>query len=77
MGKIREEDWKSMARNRLRLFEEELHVAHEAGLTTYSGQKSWSFINSVNYCMSIATTIGTNKNIEHELKFIFFAFLPF
>lgn len=55
---LREEDWKSLARNKLRIFEEELHVAHEAGMKTYSGQKSWSFLNSVVYCLSIVTTIG-------------------
>ncbi|KAJ3626096.1 hypothetical protein MTP99_016619 [Tenebrio molitor] len=55
---LREEDWKSLARNKLRTFEEELHVAHEAGMKTYSGQRSWSFLNSIVYCLSIVTTIG-------------------
>ncbi|RZC18406.1 uncharacterized protein BDFB_001752 [Asbolus verrucosus] len=55
---LREEDWKSLARNKLRTFEEELHVAHEAGMKTYSGQRSWSFLNAVVYCLSIVTTIG-------------------
>ncbi|KAG5862931.1 hypothetical protein JTB14_037611 [Gonioctena quinquepunctata] len=55
---LREEDWKSLARNKLRTFEEELHVAHEAGMTTYSGQRSWSFLNGVVYTFTIITTIG-------------------
>ncbi|CAG9862608.1 unnamed protein product [Phyllotreta striolata] len=55
---LREEDWKSLFRNKLRTFEEELHVAHEAGMTTYSGQRSWSFLNGIVYAISIVTTIG-------------------
>nr|XP_015839296.1 PREDICTED: uncharacterized protein LOC107398702 isoform X1 [Tribolium castaneum] len=55
---LREEEWKSLARNKLRTFEEELHTAHEAGMKTYSGQRSWSFLNSVVYCLTIVTTIG-------------------
>lgn len=47
-----------MAINKLRKFEEELHVAHEAGTTSYSGLKAWTFINGVVYCMTIVTTIG-------------------
>lgn len=56
---LREEDWKSLARNKLRNFEEQLHNAHEAGVKSYSGQRSWSFLNAVVYCLSIVTTIGT------------------
>lgn len=55
---FREDDWKTMARNKLRKFEEELHAAHEAGMTSYSGMKSWSFVNGIIYCMTIVTTIG-------------------
>lgn len=53
-----EDDWKSLARNKLKIFEEELHSAHEAGLRSYSGLKAWTFINGVVYCMSVVTTIG-------------------
>lgn len=53
-----EDDWKSLARSKLRGFEDELHSAHEAGHTSYSGLKSWTFINSVVYCMTVVTTIG-------------------
>ncbi|XP_018373625.1 PREDICTED: uncharacterized protein LOC108767969 [Trachymyrmex cornetzi] len=55
---LREDDWKSMARKKLMEFEEQLHTAHEAGLHTYSGQKSWSFLNAVVYCLTVITTIG-------------------
>ncbi|KAG7200629.1 hypothetical protein KM043_001185 [Ampulex compressa] len=55
---MREEDWKSMARRKLMEFEEQLHTAHEAGVHTYSGQRSWSFLNAVVYCLTVITTIG-------------------
>ncbi|XP_030758878.1 TWiK family of potassium channels protein 7-like isoform X4 [Sitophilus oryzae] len=55
---LREEDWKSLARARLRSFEEELHNAHEAGMTDYSGQRSWSFLNGIVYSLTVITTIG-------------------
>lgn len=55
---LREDDWKSLARTKLRDFEEQLHTAHEAGVTTYSGQRSWSFLNAIVYALTIVTTIG-------------------
>ncbi|KAK2575322.1 hypothetical protein KPH14_008168 [Odynerus spinipes] len=55
---LREDDWKSMARKKLMEFEEQLHTAHEAGVHTYSGQRSWSFLNAVVYCLTVITTIG-------------------
>ncbi|XP_043265802.1 uncharacterized protein LOC122405265 isoform X1 [Colletes gigas] len=55
---LREDDWKSMARKKLMEFEEQLHTAHEAGVQTYSGQRSWSFLNAVLYCLTVITTIG-------------------
>ncbi|XP_075238563.1 uncharacterized protein LOC142334445 isoform X1 [Lycorma delicatula] len=55
---LREEEWKSLARRKLMTFEEQLHEAFEAGTTSYSGQRSWSFLNSVIYCLTAVTTIG-------------------
>lgn len=55
---LREEDWKALARVRLRDFEEQLHTAHEAGVQSYSGQRSWSFLNGIVYALTIVTTIG-------------------
>ncbi|XP_044727239.1 uncharacterized protein LOC123290922 isoform X1 [Chrysoperla carnea] len=55
---LREDDWKSLARRKLMDFEEQLHTAHEAGMHSYSGQRSWSFLNSIVYCLTIVTTIG-------------------
>ncbi|XP_015179494.1 PREDICTED: uncharacterized protein LOC107068015 isoform X2 [Polistes dominula] len=55
---LREDDWKSLARRKLMEFEEQLHTAHEAGVHTYSGQRSWTFLNAVVYCLTVITTIG-------------------
>lgn len=55
---MREDDWKDLARSKLRGFEDELHNAHEAGLRSYSGLSAWTFINGVVFCMTIVTTIG-------------------
>ncbi|CAH0763386.1 unnamed protein product [Diatraea saccharalis] len=55
---LREEDWKSLARNKLHEFEDQLHTAFEAGVTSYSGQRSWNFMNSFIYCLTLITTIG-------------------
>ncbi|XP_059489329.1 uncharacterized protein LOC132204695 isoform X1 [Neocloeon triangulifer] len=55
---LREEEWKSMARRKLWEFEDQLQVAFDAGINTYSGKRSWSFLNSVVYCITVVTTIG-------------------
>uniref|UniRef100_A0A182M2W3 Potassium channel domain-containing protein n=1 Tax=Anopheles culicifacies TaxID=139723 RepID=A0A182M2W3_9DIPT len=54
----REEDWKLSARNRLRKFEEELQIAFEAGMKTYSGNTAWNFVNGVIYSLTVVSTIG-------------------
>lgn len=59
---LREEDWKSMARTKLYEFENQLHNAHEAGVTSFSGLRSWSFINSFVYCLTLVTTMGKSLN---------------
>ncbi|XP_015113001.1 uncharacterized protein LOC107038414 isoform X3 [Diachasma alloeum] len=55
---LKEDDWKSMARRKLKEFEEQLYEAYDAGLHTYSGQKTWSFLNAFVYCLTVVTTIG-------------------
>lgn len=55
---LREEDWKSLARTKLKDFEEQLHTAHEAGVHSYSGQRSWSFLNGIVYALTVITSIG-------------------
>ncbi len=55
---LREDEWKSLARSKLMEFENQLYDAYEAGMTSYSGQKGWSFLNSFVYCITIVTTIG-------------------
>lgn len=55
---LQEGDWKSEARRKLMQLEGELLAAHEAGVTTYSGQRAWSFLNAVVYCLTVVTTIG-------------------
>lgn len=59
-----EDDWKSLTRSKLRGFEEELHVAHEAGQRSYSGLTAWTFVNGVIYCMTVVTTIGDSSTIS-------------
>ncbi|XP_052873261.1 uncharacterized protein LOC128278573 [Anopheles cruzii] len=54
----REDDWKLTARNRLRKFEEELQIAFEAGMKSYSGNTAWNFINGVIYSLTVVSTIG-------------------
>lgn len=67
---FREEDWKSMARIRLRKFEEELQAAIEGGMNTYSGHTTWNFVNAVLYCFDISTTIGKPRKIRKHVVII-------
>jgi len=55
---LEELDWKSLARRKLITFEDELHQAVEAGVTSYSGQRSWTPANTFLYVFTLATTIG-------------------
>ncbi|XP_061723312.1 uncharacterized protein LOC133529584 isoform X1 [Cydia pomonella] len=74
---LREEDWKSMARSKLYEFENQLHTAHEAGVTSFSGQRSWNFMNSFVYCLTLITTIGyghiTPKTLSGRIATIVYA----
>jgi hypothetical protein len=62
-----EDEWKSQARRKLMELETQLHAAHDAGVTTYSGQRSWSFLNAVLYCLTVVTTIGKVRT-KHALQ---------
>ncbi|XP_065369174.1 uncharacterized protein LOC135961584 [Calliphora vicina] len=55
---MREDDWKTLARQKLRKFEEELHTMGELGIRYFPGQKSWNFVNCILYCWTVITTIG-------------------
>ncbi|EDW61012.1 uncharacterized protein [Drosophila virilis] len=55
---MREDDWKSLARQKLRNFEDELNTLAELGLRRYPGQKSFNFVNCFIYCWTVITTIG-------------------
>ncbi|XP_071445310.1 TWiK family of potassium channels protein 12-like [Hetaerina americana] len=55
---LAEDEWKSRARRRLMELEGQLHAAYDAGVTSYSGQRAWSFLNAVVYCLTVVTTIG-------------------
>lgn len=54
----REEDWKTLARQKLRKFEEELHAMGAMGIRYFPGQRSWNFVNCILYCWTVITTIG-------------------
>ncbi|ALC42780.1 CG34396 [Drosophila busckii] len=55
---MREDDWKSLARTKLRKFEDELNNLAELGLRRYPGQKSFNFVNCIIFCWTVITTIG-------------------
>ncbi|XP_075165315.1 uncharacterized protein LOC142237788 isoform X1 [Haematobia irritans] len=56
--RMREEDWKTLARQKLRKFEEELHAMGAMGIRYFPGQRSWNFVNCILYCWTVITTIG-------------------
>ncbi|KAL5287466.1 hypothetical protein ACFFRR_008393 [Megaselia abdita] len=55
---MREDDWKSQARNRLRTFEEEILKYNVLHGRSFPGARAWNFVNSVLYCWTVVTTIG-------------------
>ncbi|KAJ4431980.1 hypothetical protein ANN_20589 [Periplaneta americana] len=60
-----EDEWKSQARRKLMELETQLHAAHEAGVTSYSGLRSWSFLNAIVYCLTVVTTI-VNRHTHYR-----------
>ena len=57
-----EDEWRSMAREKLVEFEDQLHEAFSAGLTSYSGKRTWGFWDGVAFSMTTVSTIGTTFN---------------
>jgi len=53
-----EGEWKSSARRKMAVFEEQLHEAVEAGVWSHSRRRVWSQSNALLYCFTLATTIG-------------------
>jgi len=53
-----EDEWRSMAREKLVEFEDQLHEAFSAGLTSYSGKRTWGFWDGVAFSMTTVSTIG-------------------
>ena len=56
-----EDEWRTLARQRLVDFEDQLHEAFSAGLTTYSGKRTWGFWDAVAFSMTTVATIGTSR----------------
>jgi len=53
-----EDEWRTLARQRLVDFEDQLHEAFSAGLTSYSGKRTWGFWDAVAFSMTTVATIG-------------------
>ena len=53
-----EDEWRTLARQRLVDFEDQLHEAFSAGLTSYSGKRTWGFWDAVAFSMTTVSTIG-------------------
>lgn len=51
-------EWKSSARQKIMQFEDQIHKAVEAGVSSTSGQNVWSIPNTFVYVFTLATTIG-------------------
>lgn len=52
------DEWKSVTVERLKSFEQVIHEAHQAGVTTNTGSRVWSFDGALVYSVTIFTTIG-------------------
>jgi len=53
-----EDEWRELARQRLIDFEDQLHEAFSAGLTSYTGKRTWGFWDAVAFSMTTVSTIG-------------------
>ena len=59
-----EDEWRTMARQKLVEFEDQLHEAFSAGLTSYSGKRTWGYWDGVAFSMTTVSTIGKALNFE-------------
>ncbi len=55
---LAEDEWRTLARQRLIDFEDQLHEAFGAGVSSYSGQRTWGFWDAVAFSMTTVSTIG-------------------
>lgn len=51
-------DWKSSARQRIMKFEDQIHEAVQAGVSSSSGNNVWNIPNTFVYVFTLSTTIG-------------------
>jgi len=51
-------DWKSSARQRIMKFEDQIHEAVQAGVSSTSGNNIWNIPNTFVYVFTLSTTIG-------------------
>lgn len=61
-----EDEWRIMARQKLVEFEDQLHEAFSAGLTSYSGKRTWGFWDGVAFSMTTVSTIGMSQDIPFD-----------
>ena len=60
-ARLEELEWKSAARQRIMTFENQIHEAVAAGVSSTSGQHVWSIPNTFVYVFTLSTTIGERK----------------
>ena len=60
-ARLEELEWKSAARQRIMTFENQIHEAVAAGVSSTSGQHVWSIPNTFVYVFTLSTTIGEQK----------------
>jgi hypothetical protein len=61
-----EDEWRELARQRLIDFEDQLHEAFSAGLTSYTGKRTWGFWDAVAFSMTTVSTIGKSNVCSAE-----------
>ena len=69
-----EDEWRTMARQKLVEFEDQLHEAFSAGLTSYSGKRTWGYWDGVAFSMTTVSTIGKALNFSFDSQISWFIF---